>query len=466
MAKRSSVNGRNWKDWLQIRPSTIPAAGRGMFARRDISANTILGEYHGRRVETLRDVYALKDDRFVFTMTLPDRRPSWVDGNVRSNYLRFVNGAKTAAQLKRVNVEAYQYGGALWVRAARSIRAGEELLLDYGEEYWETYSSADGIKHRNDQLLDRIEGEIENSTDARIRAALRGMTWLLRQMSSSSAYYSFFAGYLWMFYEFRLSKCNALIVDISTRLLELELDGAQFRLEKMFKSNIDDKWRFISLIPILFEVEADIHVYAKFYRSHFPRSLKYFDVSFNDSMANNDFEGMVEVLMDYCFLEMARRSSRHSRLFRLPESRFSKYWRAIKQYDIRALEASVTNEVQQSDLDYQVTHLVMCRYGYGSRILAPASKFDTQIFDYLVRHEDRILADTEDLDLVAEFAYCYLILKKRKPWVRNAISTILATQRADGSWGTEEEMRADIYNRCHPTWTAVSALCYSLAMHD
>lgn len=434
-----------------------------MFARKDISANTILGEYHGRRINTLRDVYALKDDRFVFTMTLPDRQPAWVDGNVRSNYLRFVNGAKTRTQLRRVNVDAYQYGGALWLRTARSIRAGEELLMDYGEEYWETYSSADGIKHRNDELLHQLEKELNRCNDARVRAALHGMMWLLKQMASSSAYYAFFGGYIWMFYEFKLSKCNPVIVDVATRVLELELDGAQFRLEKLFKSTIDDKWRFISLIPILFEVRADVEEYAKFYRSHFPRSLKYFDVSFYDSMAGDDFEGMVEVLMDYCFLEMARHSSRHSRLFRLPESRFSKYWRVIKQYDIRDLEASATDDDQQWQLDYQVTHLVMCRYGYGSRVLAAASKFDAEVSAYLMRHEDRILADTDDLDLVAELVYCYMMLKTRKTWVKKATNTILAAQHADGSWGNEEELGAGLYDRCHPTWTAVAALCYSLS---
>ena len=380
-----------------------------------------------------------------------------------SNYLRFVNGTKTRAEQKYVNVEAYQYASVLRFRATRPIIAGEELILDYCEEHWECYSNADGIKHRNDGLLNQLESELDDCTDTRVCAALRGMMWLLRQMSSVSAYYAFFVGYLWMFYEFRLSKSNPVITDVATKVLKLELDGAQFRLRKMFKPNLEDKWHFISLIPMLYEVQANAEEYVKFYRSFFPRSLNYYDVSFDDCMQHDDFSGMMSALMNYCFLEMARHSNRYSRLFRLPKSRFSEYWRAIRQYDVRALEASVTNDYEQFELDYQVTHLVMCRYGFSSRVLARASKFDSQLTAYLTRHQTRILEDSDDLDLIAELAYCYLELKTQKVWVQKAINKILAAQNVDGSWGTKEEMRLPMYDRMHATWTAVTALCHSLS---
>lgn len=463
MTEYLRIGEGDWKSWLQIKPSIIPGAGRGLFACKDLAARTVLGNYHGRHISRLRDVYSLKDDQYVFATSSPDRLALWIDGNVRSNYLRFVNGAKTRAEQKRVNVETYQYGGDLRFRAVRPINAGEELILDYGAEYWQTYFVTDGIKHRNDALLDEIAKELDKCTDTKVCAVLRGMAWLLEQMSSVGAYYAFFVGYLWMFYEFRLSRCHPIIVDLATRVLELELDGAQFRLEKMFKPDIDDKWCFISLIPMLSEVQADAHEYAKFYRSYFPRSLKYFDVAFNEHLQLDDFEGMVEVLMDHCFIEMARQGNRNLRLFRLPESRFSQYWQVIRRYDVRALESSVTNDDEQFELDYQITHLVMCRLGYGSRVLARATKFDTQLTDYLMRHESRILEEADDLDLVAEFAYCYSVLNTQEIWVQKAIDRILGVQNADGSWGTKEELRLDMYNRMHATWTAVTALCHSLS---
>ncbi len=463
MEKQLRINRENWTRWLQVKPSIIPDAGRGLFASKNIPARTIIGRYDGRILTTLRDVYALRDDQYVFAVTSRDRRPLWIDGNVRSNYLRFVNGARSRSQQQHVNTEAYQYASVLRFRSTRLITAGEELILDYGPDYWDTYSNADGIKHRNKRLLEQFEKALSDCTDFRICAALKGMIWLVRQMRSTAAYYSFFVEYLWMFYEFRLSKSHPLIVDLSTKLLMLEIDGAQFRLKKMFKPTIEDKWRFISLIPILFEVQSAPPEYAKFYREFFPRSLRYCDASFNDHKSIDDFDGMVDVLMDYCFLEMAHRGNGQLRLFKLPRPRFAEYWRAVKQFELRHLEESVTNDDEQFDLDYQVTHLVMCRYGYGSRALAPASGFDRQIAEYLARHEDRILQESDDLDLIAEWSYCYLEMNIRENWVRKAIDRILETQNADGSWGTRYELRQNMYDRCHQTWNAVTALCFALS---
>ena len=68
MAKPLRISGRDWKGWLQIKPSAIPDAGRGLFARKDIPARTVLGEYHGRPIKTLRDIYALREDRYVIKL--------------------------------------------------------------------------------------------------------------------------------------------------------------------------------------------------------------------------------------------------------------------------------------------------------------------------------------------------------------------------------------------------------------
>ena len=463
MAKPLRISGRDWKGWLQIKPSAIPDAGRGLFARKDIPARTVLGEYHGRPIKTLRDIYALREDRYVIEVTLPDRKSGWIDGNVSSNYLRFVNGTKPGSAQRVANVDSYQYAGSLMFRATRAITAGEELILDYSEEHWECYSNADGIKHRNDELLIQLRKDIDDCTDTRVRAALRGMAWLINQMSSVGAYYAFFVGYLWMFYEFRLSKCNPVITNTASRVLKLELNGAQFRLRKIFKPNLENRWYFISLIPMLYEVDADAQEYASFYRSYFPQFSRRRDTTFDECRQGGDFAGMMTMLMDYCVVEIARHSNRYSRLFKLPEPRFSEYWQIIRHYDIRALEASVKNDDEQFELDYHITHLVMCRYGFGSRGLARPSKFDAELKAYLMRHEGRILGNTDDLDLIAEVAYCYLEMNTQRDWVHKAIKKIIAAQNADGSWLAKDEKHLPMYDRLHATWTAIAALCFSLS---
>ena len=122
-----------------------------------------------------------------------------------------------------------------------------------------------------------------------------------------------------------------------------------------------------------------------------------------------------------------------------------------------------THDDEQFELDYQSTHLVMCRLGYGSRALARVPKFDSQLTAYLARNETRILDDSDDLHLIAELAYCYLVLNTQESRVKKAIDRILVTQNANGAWGTKEEMHLDMYDRMHATWTAVTALCHSLS---
>ena len=54
----------------------------------------------------------------------------------KSNWLRYVNGAKTKSQKRKINVEAYQYGEKVFYRTIKKIKEKEELIIDYGDEYW------------------------------------------------------------------------------------------------------------------------------------------------------------------------------------------------------------------------------------------------------------------------------------------------------------------------------------------
>ena len=50
--------------------------------------------------------------------------------------LRFINGAHGKKQQKMINVESYQYAEKIFYRARKNINPGEELIIDYGDNYW------------------------------------------------------------------------------------------------------------------------------------------------------------------------------------------------------------------------------------------------------------------------------------------------------------------------------------------
>jgi SET domain-containing protein len=58
-----------------------------------------------------------------------------VDGSARSNIARYINHSC------RPNAEALIYGRRVWIYSKRALRAGDQITLDYGEEYLNAHMS-------------------------------------------------------------------------------------------------------------------------------------------------------------------------------------------------------------------------------------------------------------------------------------------------------------------------------------
>lgn len=131
------MNIREYQKCLSIRPSRIIGAGLGIFANIDIKKDTELGWYRGNII-TEKEWKNCKDDSYMWLITDDTEKNYYIDGKYikNSNKLRYVNGCLTPGQIASVNVEAYQYGLKIWYRTIRKIKNGEELIIDYGKDYW------------------------------------------------------------------------------------------------------------------------------------------------------------------------------------------------------------------------------------------------------------------------------------------------------------------------------------------
>merc|ERR1740117_1694565 len=73
---------------------------------------------------------------------MKDCRPTgqvWVDARdetAKTSPLRFVNGARTAKQRSKLNVEPYVRGAGMFYYTSKPVQKGEEFIVDYGENYW------------------------------------------------------------------------------------------------------------------------------------------------------------------------------------------------------------------------------------------------------------------------------------------------------------------------------------------
>jgi uncharacterized protein len=63
-----------------------------------------------------------------------------LDGSARGNLARYINHSC------RPNAEAFVYGRRVWIYSKRALGAGEQITIDYGEEYVVAHMSRAGCK--------------------------------------------------------------------------------------------------------------------------------------------------------------------------------------------------------------------------------------------------------------------------------------------------------------------------------
>ena len=116
---------------LRLAKSTIPGAGRGVFALgRSFRAGEIVCTYEGERMSKAQvDRRYPGDVTAPYTLCSPGGR--CMDGACRRGVGSMLNGVMDGSH----NVVFDWHKGRPVVRATRAIRDGDELLADYGPDY-------------------------------------------------------------------------------------------------------------------------------------------------------------------------------------------------------------------------------------------------------------------------------------------------------------------------------------------
>jgi len=132
MRKQRSVHlqGLDEDDFV-VCTSTIPQAGKGLFAKTDIQSGTHIGFYEGKVLTDDEVDYAGYGDSLYLLWICKDH---WVFGEgAYGNYTQYINHSR------KPNVELVT--STRWktarFRALRRIKKDEELFFDYGDYYWE-----------------------------------------------------------------------------------------------------------------------------------------------------------------------------------------------------------------------------------------------------------------------------------------------------------------------------------------
>ncbi len=125
---------------VEVKESTLPNAGKGLFAKDFIPKGSLIVEYKGK-ITNWKEV----DDKdgnngYIYYV----KKHHVIDASRHRGALaRYANDAKGLQREKGINnnAEYVEDGLQVFIKSKKDIYPGQEILVEYGKEYW------DVIKH-------------------------------------------------------------------------------------------------------------------------------------------------------------------------------------------------------------------------------------------------------------------------------------------------------------------------------
>jgi SET domain-containing protein len=147
---------------LYLKKSLIPGAGKGLFVKNEIKKGEIVCEYEGeivpwsvceKRAEEGHEGYAffITKNRCVdayFTKEAIARYANDAKGIGR------VEGLKNNAQYE---IKTRQGEKRVFIVAIKNIKPNDEVLVDYGKDYWKNLSKAKDLKAKVKSEINKIQ---------------------------------------------------------------------------------------------------------------------------------------------------------------------------------------------------------------------------------------------------------------------------------------------------------------------
>ncbi len=124
-------------DDFEVKKSQIPGAGKGLFTNKDIKKGERIIEYLGEIITGAECNRRAAADKFGYIFEVTKNK--FIDAYQTPEALaRYANDAKGLTKVKGINnnccYEVWKSRG--WILAEKNIKAGSEILVSYGAEYW------------------------------------------------------------------------------------------------------------------------------------------------------------------------------------------------------------------------------------------------------------------------------------------------------------------------------------------
>ncbi len=144
--KLKPIKEKDQREKLEVKKSN---AGLGLFATAPIKKGSFIIEYTGPLLT--QEEADNQGGQYLFALG-----KTWtISGTNRQNIARYINHSCV-----RTNCQPVQYALRMKIRATRDIKPGEELLYDYGKEFFDEYikGHCQCIKHKGKKGEQKYRG--------------------------------------------------------------------------------------------------------------------------------------------------------------------------------------------------------------------------------------------------------------------------------------------------------------------
>ena len=121
--------------YLEVKRSTLPKAGKGLFTKKFIPKGANIIEYKGKITSWKNADHDDGKNMYIFYVN----KDRVIDAKNNKRVLaRYANDARGTNKLKglRNNAEYSNESDRIFIKAIKDIAPGEEIFVSYGADYW------------------------------------------------------------------------------------------------------------------------------------------------------------------------------------------------------------------------------------------------------------------------------------------------------------------------------------------
>lgn len=140
---------------VYVKKSTLPGAGKGLFAKKHIPKGSRIVEYKGRITKWKEVNSEDGNNGYIYYVN----RNHVIDASPYSRALaRYANDAQGLYRTKGVtnNSRYTEDGLKVYIESTRDIPAGSEIFVEYGKDYWNVI--------RHNLKVDRQRAKLKKKT--------------------------------------------------------------------------------------------------------------------------------------------------------------------------------------------------------------------------------------------------------------------------------------------------------------